>query len=349
MIDIFTLNENLKNGKAENCYLLCGSDEKLIKDTVNYIVDMNVDKNFRDLNYEEFDGTFIDSFEPVINACETMPLMSSKKVVLVYRASFLNDDKSGNPKLHGENAFKCIYNYLSDVPDHCILIFYDIFKSKRDKPGKRIYKLDKKICVVRADKIKGYQLESRVKEMFELRGKQIGRVELRIFCSLLKENDLNILENEVEKLCCYVLDEPITKDDIKVLFFKNNYDDIFDLTNPIANKKIKESIQVLNELIYKGEKIPYILNMIEKQFYKLLELKIMLHYKEKKQNIMRELNMRSDYAYEINVAQSKKFTFKQLKNAINLCLTAEERIKSSTIDPKTEMELLIINSIVYEK
>jgi DNA polymerase-3 subunit delta len=346
LIDIFTLNENLKKGKVENCYLFCGSDEKLMKDTIGCIVNRNVDKNLRDLNYVQFDGTSLESFEPVINACETMPFMSRKKVVLVYRASFLNDDKSGNPKLHNERTFKDIYDYIIDVPGHCILIFYDVFRGKRYKPGKRIYRLDKKICVVRVDKIKGRQLEARVKNLFEIRGKQIGRVELRIFCSLMQENDLNIVENEVEKLCCYVQDKPITREDIKTLFFKNNYDDIFDLTNPIANKKIKESIEVLNELIYKGEKIPYLLNMIERQFNKLLKIKILLHYKKDKQNIMHSLNIRSEYAYEITAAQSKKFTFRQLENALKLCLDAEEKIKSSTIDSKTEMELLIINTIV---
>lgn len=349
MIDIFTLKENLKKGTVENCYLFCGSDEKLIRNTINYMVSSIVNKDFMDLNYVQFDGNTLESFEPVINACETLPLMSEKKVVLVYRASFLEDDKSGNPKLCNEKSFKNIYDYIIDVPEHCILIFYDIFKGKRDKPGKRVYRLDKKICVVKVDKMKGRQLEAAAKNLFEIRGKQIGRVELRIFCSMMQENDLNIVENEVEKLCCYVGNKDISKEDIKTLFLKNNYDDIFDLVNPIANKKIKEAIKVLNELIYKGEKIPYILNMIERQFTRLIKIKILLNCKENKQNIMHRLNIRSDYGYDVTVSQSKKFTFKQLKNATKLCIEAEAKMKSSTVDSKTIMELLIINSIIGQK
>jgi len=44
------------------------------------------------------------------------------------------------------------------------------------------------------------------------------------------------------------------------------------------------------------------------------------------------------------VKQSKKFTINQLKKAVELCLNTEKRIKSSSIDEKTEMELLIINT-----
>jgi DNA polymerase-3 subunit delta len=220
-----------------------------------------------------------------------------------------------------------------------------VFKSKRDKPGKRIQKLDKKACVVKADKIKGQQLEAKVKSFFDGRNKKIGKIELRVFCSLMDENNLSIIENEVEKLCCYVYDRDITKEDIKNLFLKSNDDDIFDLVNPIANKKLKEALEVLNELIYKGEKIPYILNMIERQFNQLFRVKLCLENKKTKQDIMKELKIRSDYACDMIIGQSKKFTLKQLKRAIELCLIAERKMKSSTVDEKTEMELLIINTI----
>lgn len=338
MIDVFTFNENIKKGILNNCYLFCGIDEQLMKDGINSIINKVLDKNFIDLNYVKFDGSTLENFEPVVNACETLPFMSDKKIVLVYRASFFQEDKN-------DNIFNRIYEYISNLPDYCILIFYDVFKSKRDKPGKKIYKIDKRACVVKADKIKGQQLEGKIKSFFEARGKQIGRIELKVFSSLMDENNLNIIENEVEKLCCYTYEKSISKEDIKELFLKSNDDDIFDLINPISQKKVKEAIEVLNELIYKGEKIPYILNMVERQFSRLFRVKMLLENKKTKQDIMKELNIRSDYACDIIIGQSKKFTLKQLERALQLCLDCEQKIKSSTVNEKTEMELLVINTI----
>lgn len=344
MIDIFALKENIKKGIIENCYVFCGSDEMLIKEGVTSIVNKLVDKNFMDLNYVKFDGNSLENFDSVINACQTLPFMSERKVVLVYRASFIQDDK-GDSKLGSDKAFKAISEYIQNVPPHCVLIFYDVFKGKRDKPGKRIYSMDKKACVVKADKMKGQQLEGKVKSLFELRDKKIGRIELKVFCSLMEENNLSIIENEVEKLCCYVSEKEIDKEDIKSLFLKSNDDDIFDLVNPISQKKIREALEVLNELIYRGEKIPHILSMIERQFNLLFRVKLSLENKKSKQEIMKELNIRSEYACDMLINQSKKFTIRQLQHAIDLCLNAEQKMKSSSVNEKTEMELLIINSI----
>lgn len=345
MLDIVTFNENIKKGKIDNCYIFFGNDEQLIKEGVQAIANKVINKVFLDLNYLKFDGNSLESFDTVINACETVPFMSDKKIVLVYRASFIEDDRSENSKLSGDKAFNAILEYAGNVPPHCILILYDVFKGKRDKPGKKIYKLDKKASVVKADKMKGQQLEGKIKGFFEERNKKIGRVELRAFSSLMEDNNLSIIEKEVEKLCCYVDDREITKEDIKTLFLKSNDDDIFDLVNPISQKKVKDALEVLNELIYKGEKIPYILTMIERQFNLLFKVKLSIENKKSKQEIMKMLNIRSEYACDMLIGQSKKFTLKQLKRAIELCLITEKKMKSSSVDEKTELELLIINTI----
>lgn len=345
MIDIATFEQNIKKNIIDNCYVFCGNDEQTIKECIKSLVNRFVGKDFMALNYMQFDGNSLENFEPVINACQTLPFMSDKKVVLVYRSSFIEDDKGDNSKISGDKTFNGICEYISEMPDHCILILYDVFKGKRDKPGKRINKLSKNACVVRADKLKGQQLENKIKSLFDTRDKQIGRIELKNFCNLMDENNLSVIENEVEKLCCFTNDREITKEDIKELFLKSSDDDIFDLMNPISNKRLNEALEVLNELIYRGEKVNYILNMIERQFTLLFKVKLGIQAKKSKEDIMKEINVRSDYAYDMFVSQGKKFTLKQLQHAIELCINVEQKMKSSTVNEKIELELLIINAI----
>ena len=90
MIDFDVLEGEIKKGKIENSYIFCGLDEELIKEGVNLIVDKSIDKSLLDLNYIRLDG-LTTTFDDIMNACETMPFMGEKKVVVVYRSNFLKD------------------------------------------------------------------------------------------------------------------------------------------------------------------------------------------------------------------------------------------------------------------
>lgn len=348
MIDEFTFEKDIKSQNLKRCYIFCGFDEKIIEKCIDCIVKKVLKPNFLELNYMKFDGSTLENFIPVINACQTLPFMNNKKVVLIYRAVFINDNSKNKSVLSGEKEFNSICEYINKIPEHCILIFYDILKNKRDKIGRKIYKMDKineNVCVVKVDKLKGRQFENEVQILFDNRKKYIKKVELRIFCDLMQDSNFGIIENEVEKLCCYTHGRDITREDIKELFLKSNDEDIFDLVNPIANKKLKEALCTLDELIYKGVKINHILSMIERQFSILLKIKLAVNDKKDKNNIMNMLKIKSDYAYDIMFNQSKKFTMKQLRHAIELCLNTEQRIKKLSVNEKTEIELLIINTI----
>ncbi|MCI1944121.1 DNA polymerase III subunit delta [Clostridium luticellarii] len=343
MIDIVTFGRNLEKGHIENCYLFCGSDEFLIRESIKALIGKLIKPEFIDLNYVKFDGSSLEDFDTVINACETLPFMSDKKVVLVYRASFMGEEQGYKSKLNAH--FKDIQKYLKNVPEHCILIFYYVFKSKRDKPGRKIYRLDKDICIVKADRMRGYQLENRVQEFFRIRGRNIKKVELRLFCNLMEGNNLSAVENEVEKLCCYTYGRDIKREDIEKMFLKNSEEDIFDVVNAISNKNLKGALHLMDELIYGGAKINYILAMIERQFNMLFKIKLLLEDKKQKTEIMKILNIKSEYGYNIMAKQSKKFTLKQLNRSIQLCLNTEKNMKSLSVDEKTELELLLINTI----
>ena len=92
MIDNELFEDSIKKGKIEKCYAFCGVDEKLLKDNVNIVIDKVLGNGLMDLNFTKFDGNKVDINE-VYNACETMPFMSEKKVVLIYRAVFLGDKR----------------------------------------------------------------------------------------------------------------------------------------------------------------------------------------------------------------------------------------------------------------
>ncbi|MCM0648841.1 DNA polymerase III subunit delta [Clostridium swellfunianum] len=338
MIEYIELEEKIKSSKFDNCYVFCGADEALMKEKVKAIHGKVLQGAFADLNYMQFDGLTAD-MEAVVNACETIPFMDEKKVVVVFRATFLGEGEDRD----SAKKYAAVSKYIENPASHCIFIMYHVFENDREKPSSKIKKLEKKACVVKFDKLKGFNLEKKVKSMFEEKGKNIGKIELKLFCDNL-ENNMHIVQNEVEKLCTYAYDREITKEDILLMLPQKSDNDIFNLVDTISQKKVEKAIDILNELIFKGEKVPYILYMVERQFNLILQLKYGLEEGKNKDALAKELKL-NPYICEKMIAQSRKFTMKGIKKAVQYCLNTEEALKSSSVNSKTEMELLILNTI----
>ena len=332
----------------KNKYIFYGIDERLIMDQVKTIIKNNVGDSFKELNLIKFDGSTLDNFDDVINACQTYPFMSEKKVVLISRANFLNDSKGEANRAGFEKLFKQLMDYLEQVPDHCILIAYIVLNNKRDKTTDRLKKLEKKAEVSKIEKASGAKLEARVLELFKCRGRNIGKIELKAFVDKMQDNNMDIINNEVEKLCCFTMGRDIKRQDIGFLFTEASDDDIFDLINPLSQKKPREALKVLDELLFKGGKVNYILNMIEKQFILLLKVKLYEKSGRDKESTAKELKL-SPFRYDIISNQSRKFSERQLQRILDLSMESERKMKTSPTDDKTELELLIVNITALNK
>jgi DNA polymerase III subunit delta len=338
VIDCEELEGLIKKGKLENCYIFCGVDEKLIKESIDLIVKQVVSENFLELNYVKFDGNKV-SVDEIQNACETLPFLGEKRVVTVYRALFLSDrdDKENKKKIEQIN------NYIDNLPKHCVLIMYYVFEDEREKPSNNIKKLEKKAAVIKADKLKGEKLYKKVKDIFELGGKDIGKVELRFFCDNVDHN-MDIIANETSKLISYTESRDITRQDIIDMFPQKSDNDVFDLVDFVSQKRPEKALDIMNELIHRGENPLGILSMIERQFKLLFNIKFGIEEGKSKETLAKELRLHPFIAEKL-MLQSKKFTKGQVKKCLQLCLDTERTLKSSPFEKKTEMELLIINTV----
>ncbi|URZ15745.1 DNA polymerase III subunit delta [Clostridium felsineum] len=338
MINYTELEENIAKNNIKNVYIMCGFNEKLMKESISKILKKSVNQDFESLNYSVFDGNEVE-FQDILNACETVPFMSDKRMVVVYRAGFLSDNSNANK--NSDKLIKEIDKYVANIPKHCILIMYYVFDNAREKPSYRIRKFDKKACVVEFAKLRGMQFQKKVKEVFVSKGKQIGKTELNYFCSKV-ENNMDIVYNEIEKLCCYAVEREITKEDIDKLLQPNETDDIFNLVDYISKSKPEMAITVLNEIMYKGIKANSILYMIERQFKLMLSIKIGVENRESKETLIKELKL-NPYVCDKMINECKKFTTKKILKSLEICLNTEKELKSVSGDPKFKMEVLIIN------
>lgn len=337
MITLEQFEKSLKENKLKNLYIFCGTDEWLIKTNIKKIKSLKIDEAFEDFNYTRIDGEKLD-IDAVINNCETIPFMSDTRMVEIYRANFLKDGKKE------EKEIDRLKEYLKTLPPYTIFVMYYVFDDDREKLSGKVKKLQNTCEIVKVEKLKGISFQTRVKAIFEEKGKDIGKSELAYFCSII-DNNMHIVENEVEKLILYTDGREITREDIIKMCPYEKENDIFNLVSYLSERNIKGAIDTLNELIYRGEKAPKILAMIERQFKLLFALRVKTSKGVKKEELIKEYKL-NPYIAEKMIGQSKRFSQEALQKNIVLCLETELDIKSKPVDNKNAIEMLMVKTMM---
>ncbi|MDS0524073.1 DNA polymerase III subunit delta [Clostridium sp. SHJSY1] len=340
--DIF--EKEIKNKSIKNSYVFCGGDEELIKEGIEVLSKPILIGGFEDLNYIRIDG-LTATMDDIMNACETMPFMGEKKVVLVYRANFLRDKTdSSSTKLY--NGIK---EYLKDMPNFTVFIMYYVFNDKRENPkkNKKLMALDKITEIVHFEKLKRDRFVRKVEDVFSEKGKNIGKIELRYFCERV-QNNFNVIRREVDKLIDYTVDREIKKEDIDKLIPSKSEDDIFDLVDLISQRKIEKAIDIMDDLLFKADQHMLIVTSIESQFKKLYNIKLGMEKGKKVNDFMSELRVPA-FVCEKLMNLSSKFSRRQLEDLIKLSVKTEARLKSSGVDKTMELELLLLNTLMIKK
>ncbi|MGG7176539.1 DNA polymerase III subunit delta [Clostridium paraputrificum] len=340
--DIF--EKDVKNKSIKNSYILCGSDEELIKDGIKLLSKPYIDDGLGDLNYIKLDG-LNTTMDDIMNACETMPFMGEKKVVLVYRANFLKDKADSS----GVKLFNEVKEYLKDVPPYTLLIMYYLFGDKRETPkkNKKLMSLDKITTIVHFDKLKRDRFIKKVEDIFKEKGQNIGKVELRYFCERV-QNNFDIIKREIEKLISYTNGREIKREDIDKLIPAKSEEDIFDLIDLISQRKIEKAIDIMNELLFRADQHMLIITSIENQFKKLYGIKVGMQQGKKVDDFVSELRVPA-FVCEKLMNLSSKFSLRQLEGLMKLCIETEGRLKSTGIDKTMELELLLLNTLMIKK
>lgn len=336
MIDIEKFEASVKKGQVDSSYIFCGQDEDMIKDSINLLVKKVVDEELKDLNYIRLDG-LTTSFEEIQNACETISFFGGRKVIEVYRANFIREKTDST----GKSIYTELVKYLKDMPEHSVLIFYYVFEDKRERPNKnrKLTTLEKTSTVVFCEKLKKDKYYKKIEEVFKDNGIVIGKIEAKYFGDRV-QNNFQIIKNEVEKLAAYCTGRSITRKDIDTMLATRSEDDIFDLIEYVSQKKAEKALDLMDELLFREDQHMLIIVNIQNQIKKLIDCRILLNNGKKMDDIIKQLRL-PPFVCEKLSQQSRKFSVKQLNKMLEITLESERKIKSSGIDKKTELELML--------
>lgn len=307
-----TLRARLQK-KIEACYLVQGEDILLYDKALALI------KKANNLQLEEFNFIVFDedSFngDVAIDACETLPMGSDKKVVLLKNITKFN-----------ENFKKKLKDYLKKPVESTCLIIFDFF-------NKFDFIISEKVSAKRLD-------DSSLKDLIVAELKSHDKTITNDACQQLIESCCNyysLIKNEVDKLASCD-DFEVTTKLVDSLVCKETEFTVFELTDALSRRDSNKAVELLNLMDKDTKTFSLVLNHFRRLFFAAVSD---LNDKE-----LADLLGVKEFAITKARGLAKNFSKLQLKNIYEMLNDVDFYIKNGQMQVENALFYLIFN-IIY--
>lgn len=318
------LIEDMKNGQFKRVYLLTGEEVYLRNQYKKRLRNALLDPEDT-MNAASFEGKGINPRE-IIDLAETMPFFADRRVILIEDSGF------------AKNACPELADYIPEIPESTCII---LVEAEVDKRG-RVYKAIKNVGRVVEFKRQDERTLARwVLGTLGREGKNITEETMHAFLGRTG-SDMENIDRELEKLLCYTMGKNvITTEDVEAVCTEQTENRIFDMVQAITEKNQRKALDLYADLLAMKEPPMRILFLIARQFNQLLQLKSLGAQGLDKGEMARRAGV-PPFALGKYQAQCKKFTAAQLRQAVEDCVDAEERVKTGQMGDQISVELLIV-------
>ena len=140
------------------------------------------------------------------------------------------------------------------------------------------------------------------------------------------------LRTELEKLISYTEDrDTVTDEDVRAVVTRSVAYTVFLLVDAVVAGQEAQAFGLLRDMLTSGEERIGILAMLLRQYRILQHIKIM-QYEKRSQQEMQQLLGIPGFALDRNLRQARSLTGGQVKQAVDICLQTEYRIKSGALN-----------------
>lgn len=336
MITIENLEKELKTGKLENLYLLYGEETFLLETTLKKMK-LLFGELIKGINYILIDDTNIGE---LISDIETPAFGYEKKLIIARNTGIFRREGKGRTGGVSKELKDKINNYLNEnvelIKKYVVLIFIENEAEKNN-----IFNTIEKIgTVCNFEEQKPFQIIKRLKGICNSYKVNVEENTLQYLIESCGTNMQDLI-NEIRKLIEFAGENgTIEKHDIDKLCIKKIESVIFDLTDNLGQKKVKEAMEVLYNLIASKEPLQKILITLYNHFKKLYFTKLAIEYNK---DISQSLNLKPNQMFLINKykMQVKGFKTVELRNIIQNLEDLDYKYKIGLIDLNIGLEAII--------
>lgn len=244
--------KNLSEDKFSKIYLLMGEETFFIKKICQFFENNFIEDQNKSFNQEIFYGRDI-SIENVISSCKSFPMMSDKKLVIIKEAKELDIFKRNNDKKN-----ELLINYLSNVNPSTTLIFC-LNNKTLDKRGKLFKSFNESSIILdsssKDNKIYDNQLPKWIESEVMKKKYSISNDALLILTENIG-NDLEKIDNALNKIYSNIESKNISKDDILNLVGINREYNLFEFQDSLIDRNSLKCGKIMNYFTSNEKKFP---------------------------------------------------------------------------------------------
>ncbi len=318
-----TIVAHIKEGKFSPVYLLYGQEDYLrllYRDKLREAILPPEDT----MNYSYFEGKDIDLGE-VESVADTVPFFSEQRLILI--------ENSGLFKKQNDFA-----DYLKTMPDTTKIIFVEAEVDKRNKLFKAVKKLG---TVAELNGLPEKDLKVWAAAYLKKNGKNITEQNLLYFFQKVGV-DMKSLENEMDKLIAYSMDETIiTREMLDEVCVEQTEGKIFQMIDAIGMKDQDQALRLYYDLLEVREKPMSILFLIIRHFTILNQLKDLSRLGLAAGEVASKVGI-PPFTVRKYQSQVKNFKGKEIIRNLERCAQVEQEIKTGLLLDQIGVELLIV-------
>ncbi|MDB6153823.1 MAG: polymerase delta subunit [Chthoniobacteraceae bacterium] len=306
-----------------------------------------------------------------IEALLTFPFFGGEKLVWLKNATFLADNPTGRAAAVVEALEKLVETISTGIPASTRFLLSAIDVDKRRSFYKTLPKLAKVTVFDKVDTGKaGWEEDAAqmARRSAEDRNLRFDAEALELF-ALFTGGDRRVLQNEIEKLDLYLglARREISVEDVRLLVPLSRVGIIFELGNAIAERNLRRSLSLLEQLLFQGETavgillvaiIPTVRNLLVVKdlmtrhklsrpaqpffFGKTLDRlppDATAHLPRKKDGTV------NAFALGLAAAHAHRYRGEELRAAFAACLAANVQMVTSSLEAKTVLSQLVVRIV----
>ena len=318
------LNEDIKSGTFRPVYLLYGEETYLKNQYKNRLKNAILQEGDT-MNFSLYQGKGI-SARQIIDQAETLPFFAARRLILIEQSGFF------------KNACPELAEYLPSLPEETILIFVE---DEVDKRGKMFKAVKQKGRIAELGRQDGRTLQAWILGMLKREQKNITGDALRLFLEMAGD-DMEHIANELEKLLCFTYGkDAIETQDVQEICTVTTESRIFDMIRALADQRQKEALDLYYDLLSLKEPPMRILFLIARQFNQMLQLKDLKEQGLDSGTAASRAGL-APFIAKRSLAQAERFEKKELLQAVQDCVSAEEAVKTGRLGDRLAVEMLIV-------
>ena len=331
-MDQWAFFDAIKAGKVENVYLFYGPEGYIRRSALAALEKKVLMPGLESMNRTVMHAP---SAQAVIENCETLPMMSDYRLIIVRDCALLS---AGKAKDEAQDS-QMLCDYLARVPETTCLVFEcDAAIDKRKKLTKQLLALP---GAVSFDTLDDAQLHRWIGQQLRPFGKKMDRAtsDLLAFTS---GRDLTLLSGELQKLAAYAQErDVITQADVEEIATHTAECTIFAMVDALSAGKVREAFELLSVLLSSGEQRIGILAMITRHYRQMMHLSAMQQERTPQAQIAKALGI-PPFALTRLAKQVGRRSYEALKGQVEACVQADYDIKRGAMREDAALDRLML-------